>query len=277
MKTVSTEEFLRKDICFDSLDFSPAAWTETKTFSGFDKVPRPTSAFFLAIRDIKAIFKQNNGERVVAKKGDIVYIPEGITYRAQFECSAKDNLIDSYTMNIRFFEGDEDIVLSNKIKIIAKDPSDRFELIFRELGESLHSEALGAESRNYPIKVKAEAYSFIFAMLNEAVKEKESYYPIYKGVDLIASEWNKNEKIEKYANICGVSEGYFYRLFRERYGMTPVEYRNRIRISHAKSMLRNTEMSIGKIAAFVGFEDPLYFCRVFKKHIGISPKYFRKG
>ena len=88
-------------------------------------------------------------------------------------------------------------------------------------------------------------------------------------------EFFSNEKMEKYAALCGVSETYFYRCFREWCGKSPVEYRNALRLSNAESMLRHTDMSIGEIAGLVGFDDPFYFSRVFAKHFGCSPKRYR--
>ncbi|MBR2337229.1 MAG: helix-turn-helix transcriptional regulator, partial [Clostridia bacterium] len=89
-------------------------------------------------------------------------------------------------------------------------------------------------------------------------------------------EWNKNERIEKYADICGISAAHFYNCFRESFGKSPVEYRNSLRLSNAETMLKSTDMRIGEIAQAVGYEDPFYFCRVFTKKNGLSPKKYRE-
>lgn len=48
-----------------------------------------------------------------------------------------------------------------------------------------------------------------------------------------------------------------------------------IRIEESKRLLSNTDYSIIDIAIAVGFEDPRYFSKVFKKYIGLTPKQFR--
>lgn len=59
-------------------------------------------------------------------------------------------------------------------------------------------------------------------------------------------------------------------------GFTPMQYILSIRISSAQSLLETTEYNIAEIAAIVGYDDPLYFSRLFKKQIGVSPSEFRK-
>ena len=56
MKTITAEELLGSDIDFDSVELSPASWSETKTFFGYDVIPRPSSALFIVCRDITAVY-----------------------------------------------------------------------------------------------------------------------------------------------------------------------------------------------------------------------------
>jgi AraC-like DNA-binding protein len=105
----------------------------------------------------------------------------------------------------------------------------------------------------------------------------KGYHTIKRGVKLLMDEWNQNQRIERYADACGISESSFYSIFKEWSGCSPIEYRNRIRIAAARSMLENTNLQISEIAFAVGFEDPYYFSRFFKKETGASPRAFRNG
>lgn len=73
----------------------------------------------------------------------------------------------------------------------------------------------------------------------------------------------------------GYSEGYFYRRFKKRTGVAPNVYLTRVRIEHAMRLLRKSSLAVGEVAAKTGFEDPLYFSRVFKRTTGLSPLTFR--
>lgn len=75
----------------------------------------------------------------------------------------------------------------------------------------------------------------------------------------------------------GISEGYFYRLFKRRTGMTPSHYLTHIRIERACRWLRLTHSGVAEIAAKVGYPDAFYFSRVFKKLKGVAPVKYRTG
>ncbi len=78
------------------------------------------------------------------------------------------------------------------------------------------------------------------------------------------------------AESVGVSEDYISRIFSREVNISPWDYLNRYRILKSKSLLLNTNESIGSIARKVGFKDHAYFSRVFNKISGVSPKSFRK-
>lgn len=77
------------------------------------------------------------------------------------------------------------------------------------------------------------------------------------------------------AKRIGVSAEYLIRAFKARTGQTPVQYRMRIKIDTAKLYLLRSERSIGDIASLSGFEDELYFSRMFRKHTGMPPSAYR--
>ncbi len=67
---------------------------------------------------------------------------------------------------------------------------------------------------------------------------------------------------------------YLRKLFRREMGMTPLEYRTQLRMKRAAQMLGAMwapDCSVGEIAQQCGYDDALYFSRVFKKHFGCSP------
>ena len=73
------------------------------------------------------------------------------------------------------------------------------------------------------------------------------------------------------AKAAGVSSQHLIRLFRKHLNSTPVGYINRTKVLHAIDLLRNTKLSVKEIAYELGFEDPNYFSRLFKREEGMSP------
>jgi len=77
------------------------------------------------------------------------------------------------------------------------------------------------------------------------------------------------------AEAIGVSANYLSEVFRRELGLSPWEYLNRYRIRQAKELLRRTDDTITAVALRVGFNDPSYFGRVFRKLTGLSPSAYR--
>jgi len=73
-----------------------------------------------------------------------------------------------------------------------------------------------------------------------------------------------------------LSPSHFIRSFKAAYGVTPNEYRQNYRVSKAMNLLKMTNLSVQDVAYQCGFEDPLYFSRIFRKRAGVSPTKYRK-
>ncbi len=75
-----------------------------------------------------------------------------------------------------------------------------------------------------------------------------------------------------YARMCGMTEYHFIRQFKKATGLTPLRYKTKLLVNRAMEIMAMTDLNISEIAYALGFEDSLYFSRLFKKEIGISPK-----
>ena len=78
------------------------------------------------------------------------------------------------------------------------------------------------------------------------------------------------------AELCHMSPGYFSKVFRREMGENFSDYLQRQKVIKAKKELEGTTESITQIALDLGFQDPGYFIKVFKKYEGITPSVFRK-
>ena len=72
-----------------------------------------------------------------------------------------------------------------------------------------------------------------------------------------------------------MSVSWFIRSFKEYTGSTPTQYILSLRISNAQTLLGSTNYNITEIAEIVGYDNPLYFSRLFRKQSGMSPSEFR--
>ena len=280
MKTVDPCNLRYMDINAELFDIFPEVWGKKREFSLYKRTPRPYSALFFISGDVEALFLWD-GEELSAKKGDVVFIPEGITYHAFISGATKEETLDShtYTLNLNIYgDGGEKLLLSQGISIISHRQDTPYDAGLRRLSDTLRRiEGTGAGACYDRIKAKAELLYLLDSISRSASENGDSYYPIRRGIDAFCDEWNKNEKIEKYAELCGVSVTYFYRCFRKWSGTSPLEYRNSVRLANAEGLIRCTDMRIQEISEAVGYDDPFYFCRIFSEKYGSSPSKYRKS
>lgn len=88
--------------------------------------------------------------------------------------------------------------------------------------------------------------------------------------------YNHNINIEEYASSKGMSVSWFIRNFKRYTGSTPMQFIVSIRINNAQMLLETTTYAVNEIARMVGYDNPLYFSRLFHKQKGYSPSQYRK-
>lgn len=93
----------------------------------------------------------------------------------------------------------------------------------------------------------------------------------------LRQNYNKQISISDVANRVGMSIYYFTRQFHKQYGISPYEYLIMQRISNAKKLLLNSNMSIKQISKECGYNQPTTFIGAFKSRIGTTPSQFRSN
>ncbi len=99
---------------------------------------------------------------------------------------------------------------------------------------------------------------------------------IDQAVALILKHYAQGLNATALARECHLSVSRFAHLFRQTTGMSPLRYRENLRIWKAQELLIGTTRSVKEISREVGFADPLYFSKVFRKNLGAGPKDFRR-
>lgn len=77
--------------------------------------------------------------------------------------------------------------------------------------------------------------------------------------------------------VSGYSSQHLNRMFKQSLGLTAMKYFTRLRIERASQLLREGRLSIAAIAEQVGYESPFYFSRVFRQHLGVSPRNWQQA
>lgn len=118
----------------------------------------------------------------------------------------------------------------------------------------------------------------------EVIAGQISSYRDYKIGDLtrkakeyIKANYSKPITLEDISREINVSPQYFSKLFKEETGENFIDYLTGIRIKVAKDLLENSELSIKEICYNIGYSDPNYFSRIFKKIVGVAPTEYKEN
>ena len=94
--------------------------------------------------------------------------------------------------------------------------------------------------------------------------------------DYLAHNYAQDINLNLIATTMNYSASYLTRIFQQYYETTPTKFITNLRISSAKRLLRNSELSIAQIGESIGYRDQGYFSRFFKKQTGLSPLEYRE-
>jgi AraC-like DNA-binding protein len=150
---------------------------------------------------------------------------------------------------------------------------------FKQLLNSIHSSckkqtAMGYESLGYFILAMSKLVS-----QNIPKKKKHSSVKQYMKMakEYIEQHYSYNISIKELADHIGLERSYLYRIFMEKYNISPSEYINNFRLKKAEEMMHNRDLTLLNIALSSGFYDYSYFSKQFTKKYKISPGTYRKS
>lgn len=87
---------------------------------------------------------------------------------------------------------------------------------------------------------------------------------------------DENLRIEDLADAVGLGRTVFYGKIKSLLGVSPSDFLRRIRMQRAERLITETALTFSEIAFSVGFSDPKYFTKCFKKETGLTPSEYRK-
>lgn len=93
----------------------------------------------------------------------------------------------------------------------------------------------------------------------------------------IRRHYDQDLTLRELAESAHVSDAYLGHIFRDAVGLSPLQYLQRHRIDRAKSLLIESNLAINQISTRVGFRDPYYFSRVFRRLEATSPLSYRQA
>lgn len=221
---------------------------------------RATNGFIFKISGYAEYFVDGRVLRVNA--GEMIFLPRGSSYEYK-TCGVEENLYTS----INFLSDMDD----SEIRIYSMENFYRLNFIHQSFSELWR---FGSPSDKYAcMSVFYDLLSYIAKVESAKNGDEGKYALIEPAVEYMRKHiYECSFRVDRLHARCGISDTYFRRIFKLRFGLTPKEYVTSERISHAHSIIESGDYgSIAEVAATVGYGDPLYFSKAFKRVFGVCP------
>ena len=210
-----------------------------------------------------------DGKELYAGARDMVYLPRDMAYHSLW---LSDALFVVADIILRDAQG-QDIRFEDAPSVLFHDTHHVYDGLLRELAEK--ADAVGPFDW-------LERLSLTFRLLCEMARDTnraeldEKYGRIKEALSYLESHYTSDFPVEVLAELCSMSTASFRRLFVACKGMSPVEYRNRLRVRRASDLLKSGRCTVSEAAEAVGIRDVRYFGKLFKRYTGTNPGTLKK-
>jgi AraC-like DNA-binding protein len=212
-----------------------------------------------------ADFRFYGGERLKVAQGDILLLHPSAAYTVSSEGQFRH-----YAVNFEHHAGKTEI--SSPYVLIKGGLDDEIRRLAKRTVElaaaKRQSDLVRAVGCIY--ELAATLYDRIFA------DSKGTSDRLRAAREYIEQSEKRELSLEHLASLCHMSATNFRRLWKRSYSVTPMGYRDKIMIDRAKEYLSSGYYSVSETAYKLGFDDPSYFVRFFRKNTGITPGEYKK-
>lgn len=219
-------------------------------------------------------FKNNNKETIVPKGNMILFRPkEPQVYYYYAEDKTEVYWVHFTGSQVEAFLDHYELPKEDNVFFTGVSPD--YPWIYNQLIRELQLKRV-----NYD-EMLGILFHHILLVINRYMKEgkqtgNDMINEIERAARYFNDNFNKNISIEQYATKHLMSVNWFIHSFKSIMKLTPMQYILSLRISAAKAYLESTSKNITEIADAVGYDNALYFSRIFKKHTSYSPSEYKK-
>lgn len=211
-----------------------------------------------------------DGREYRLSAGDVIVIPPEHTYRFEtvFPHFYRKKVVEFKGMNLLSFC--ETLGLNDVNVLPLEAPGMPLSLL-----ERISVLIQSREQEDIPelIGVSHELLTRLSLLLHPS---KKSFYLLNAVVERLEHHLDQPLQIRKLAEEFNISQTWLEKCFREKFRMTPYEYRQNCRMEQAKYLLTHTENSLKEISYRLGYCNPYYFSAEFRRLAGVPPSVFRK-
>ena len=218
------------------------------------------------------LFIEMNGKKTIAKSGDIVLIPSYTKHSCFLTESA---YCKKYWIHFSLKRGSSVFFKDYPVPVCAQatNKEETAKLFNNAILSSRLSDPLKSlKTSKYLLDIVLEFFSHV-EPINDSVGDSQ----IDIAIEFIDLNFSSDFTLEELSSKFCYTPNHFIKKFKEKTGYTPIKYLTAKKLSEAKLLLEHSKLPINEIMEKVGFSDPAYFSKTFKKAIGCSPRNYRES
>ncbi len=237
---------------------NPPAYTCTKGMRPWGR--------FVYVMNGTIIFNEGSRNCVRGSKGTILYIPDDSPYHSKW---LVNETAEFRCINFVLKNQGKPITFSNDICILEYDKANSYKLIFSEIVKKWLIGSLG-----YKIKCMSMFLDLLHTLALENIRSHitQQCSSISKGILYLENNYISDVTVEELSGMCNVSPSTFRRLFHNYVNISPIQYRNKLRMKKAAELLRSGDFTVTEASNAVNCPDVYYFNKLFNHIYGINPK-----
>lgn len=271
MKELNFEQLLKTDFNVCSVSAVEQYWKDGN-FNLHHVDGRMENVLSYTIEGRREIMEHIDGRPLTTlEPSSIVFISQGTPYVSHTVLDGMCSM--GHTACIKFKITDdsgEEICIKDKFFSWHDDKNGSVLKLFRRVFDSYLS------LKSSPCQTKAALYE-ILANMNMRIMESsgipEEFSSIAPAIKYIEENLGENTSVKDLAAMCFLSESYFRTRFKAfSGGVSPIDFRNRLRIEKSKELLLSSLWTIEMIADALGFYDTSHFYKIYKKVTGELPR-----
>lgn len=268
MNVIPFSELHKVDFTLSDVLAFPQFWHDGSVYS-FAERARPNHGVMFFTGSSTVYTRSDGSPCAEASPTDVVYVPKGSQYTVTFSGNYDKAGMSNYLINFVLTDSrGEELALSDGIAVYTVGSSDvlceKFAEISRQSMTAFYP----------PCRVKSALYDLL-CDISQSLHDEETPKAsalILPVTSYIAENYLSGDvSVKKLAEISCMSEANFRRVFEKSVGMPPKEYVLRLKFGTAATLLEHGGYTVERAARYVGFDDPSYFVRIYKKYMGTSP------
>ncbi len=214
-----------------------------------------------------------DGENLLVPANTLAYIPPDTPH--SYGASA----VAPWSIHWMHLRGSEVIAFANLFSLSRQAPL--LPLPPHSLNLSDFSEIHRSLAEDYTLSnllFAAAQMRMILAKLYRSItrpNHEDCIDPTEQTIQWMRKHLSQRASLQQLAKVAGFSVAQYSAVFRRKTGYSPIDYFLRMKVQHACSLLDHTSLRIEEIATAVGYEDPFYFSRLFRRIMARSPRAYR--